>query len=72
MSTPHQKECLDFQMNNCNFMKMICISKFLCQKFKEAMQGVRDSQYTFNQLSKTADDETIEKWEAKAVATQFD
>lgn len=23
MSTPHQQECLDFQMNDCNFMKMI-------------------------------------------------
>jgi len=27
MSTPHRKECLDFQMNNCNFMKVICISE---------------------------------------------
>jgi hypothetical protein len=27
MSTPHRKECLDFQMNDCNFMKMIRISK---------------------------------------------
>ncbi|KAG1766482.1 hypothetical protein EV702DRAFT_1050657 [Suillus placidus] len=23
MSTPHQQECLDYQMNDCNFMKMI-------------------------------------------------
>ncbi|KAG2064251.1 hypothetical protein BDR04DRAFT_1035783, partial [Suillus decipiens] len=27
MLTPHQKECLDIQMNNCNFMKMIHMSK---------------------------------------------
>ncbi|KAG2064944.1 hypothetical protein BDR04DRAFT_1122207 [Suillus decipiens] len=27
ISTPHQKECLNFQMNNCNFMKMICINR---------------------------------------------
>ncbi|KAG1787558.1 uncharacterized protein HD556DRAFT_1246604, partial [Suillus plorans] len=27
MSTPHRKECLDFQMNDCNFMKMIRISE---------------------------------------------
>jgi Kyakuja-Dileera-Zisupton transposase len=25
MSTPHRQECLDFQMNDCNFMKMIRI-----------------------------------------------
>ncbi|KAG1776220.1 hypothetical protein EV702DRAFT_1046372 [Suillus placidus] len=53
MSTPHRKECLDFQMNDCNFMKMICISKFLCRKFKEGVQGVRDSLYAFNRLTPT-------------------
>ncbi|KAG1841512.1 hypothetical protein F4604DRAFT_1690349 [Suillus subluteus] len=72
MSTPHQKECLDFQMNDCNFMKMIQMSKFLCQKFKEAVQGVRDSQHTFDQLSETADDDTLVKWEAEAATTQDD
>ncbi|KAG1885419.1 hypothetical protein F4604DRAFT_1918114 [Suillus subluteus] len=59
MSTPHRKECLDFQMNDCNFMKMIQMSKFLCRKFKEAMQG-------------TADDDTLVKWEAEAATTQDD
>ncbi|KAG1766493.1 hypothetical protein EV702DRAFT_1204105 [Suillus placidus] len=59
MSTPHRKECFDFQMNNCNFMKMMCISKFLCRKFKEAVQG-------------TADDDTLVKWEAEAAAAQDD
>ncbi|KAG1836784.1 hypothetical protein DFJ58DRAFT_669360, partial [Suillus subalutaceus] len=27
MGTPHRKEVLDYQMNDCNVMKMICISK---------------------------------------------
>jgi len=27
MLTPYRKECLDFQMNDCNFMKMIHISE---------------------------------------------
>ena len=27
MSTPHRQECLDFQMNDCNFMKMIRMGK---------------------------------------------
>ncbi|KAG1783199.1 hypothetical protein EV702DRAFT_948208, partial [Suillus placidus] len=72
MSTPHRKECLDFQMNNCNFIKMIRISKFLCRKFKEAVQGVQDSQYAFDRLSETADDDTLVKWEAEAAAAQDD
>ena len=29
MGTPHRKEVLDYQMNDCNFMKMIRISKSL-------------------------------------------
>ncbi|KAG2095122.1 uncharacterized protein F5147DRAFT_778816 [Suillus discolor] len=72
MSTPHQKECLDFQMNDCNFMKMIRISKFLGRKFKEAVQGVRDSQYAFDRLSETAEGDTLHTWEAEATAAQDD
>ncbi|KAG1836908.1 hypothetical protein F4604DRAFT_1602134, partial [Suillus subluteus] len=72
MSTPHRKECLDFQMNDCNFMKMIRMSKFLCRQFKEAVQGVRDSQHAFDRLSETADDDTLVKWEAEAAAAQDD
>ncbi|KAG1787530.1 uncharacterized protein HD556DRAFT_1312716 [Suillus plorans] len=72
MSTPHRKECLDFQMNDCNFMKMIRISKFLCRKFKEAVQGVQDSRHAFDRLSETAEDDTLVKWEAEAVAAQDD
>ena len=30
MGTPHRKEVLDFQMGDCNFMKMIRMSTFLC------------------------------------------
>ncbi|KAG2738524.1 hypothetical protein P692DRAFT_201873906 [Suillus brevipes Sb2] len=72
MSTPHHKECLDFQMNDCNFMKMIRISKQYHLTDDEAVQGVRDSQYAFDQLSETADDDTLVKWEAEAAAAQFD
>ncbi|KAG1888829.1 hypothetical protein F4604DRAFT_1915889 [Suillus subluteus] len=36
MGTPHRKECLDYQMNDCNFMKMIQMSKALCRKFRKA------------------------------------
>ncbi|KAG1844901.1 hypothetical protein C8R48DRAFT_678323 [Suillus tomentosus] len=72
MSTPHRKECLDFQMNDCNFMKMIRISKFLCRKFKEAVQGVQDSRHAFDRLSETAEDDTLVKWEAEATAAEDD
>ncbi|KAG1908948.1 uncharacterized protein F5891DRAFT_1180522 [Suillus fuscotomentosus] len=36
MGTPHRKECLDYQMNDCNFMKMIRMSKSLCKKYNQA------------------------------------
>ncbi|KAG1866912.1 hypothetical protein F4604DRAFT_1505302, partial [Suillus subluteus] len=48
------------------------IGKFLCQKFKEAVQGVQDSQHAFDRLSETADHDTLVKWEAEATATQDD
>ncbi|KAG2354151.1 hypothetical protein BDR07DRAFT_1382468 [Suillus spraguei] len=36
------------------------------------MHGVRDSQYAFNQLSETANDNALVKWEAEAAAAQDD
>ncbi|KAG1748871.1 uncharacterized protein EDB91DRAFT_1022914, partial [Suillus paluster] len=44
----------------------------LCRKFKEAVQGVQDSQYAFEQLTETADDDTLAKWEAEAAVAQDD
>ncbi|KAG1814382.1 uncharacterized protein BJ212DRAFT_1274557, partial [Suillus subaureus] len=41
-------------------------------KFKEAVQGVKDSQYAFDWLSETTDNETLVKWEAEATAAQDD
>ncbi|KAG1866108.1 hypothetical protein F4604DRAFT_1585594 [Suillus subluteus] len=38
----------------------------------EAVQGVRDSQHAFDQLSETASDDTLVKWEAEAAAAQDD
>ncbi|KAG2098276.1 uncharacterized protein F5147DRAFT_656156 [Suillus discolor] len=51
---------------------MIRISKFLCRKFKEAVQGVQDSRHAFDRLSETAEDDTLVKWEAEAIAAQDD
>ncbi|KAG1868316.1 hypothetical protein DFJ58DRAFT_653803, partial [Suillus subalutaceus] len=59
MSTPHQKECLDFQMNDCNFMKIIWM--------RSPRQPTR-----IDRLSETVDHDTLVKWEAEAAATQDD
>ncbi|KAG2099268.1 uncharacterized protein F5147DRAFT_747293 [Suillus discolor] len=63
MSTPHQQECLDYQMNDSNFMKMIRMSSFLCRKYKEAMKGVAESASAFDKLNETADPIMIATWE---------
>ncbi|KAG1813484.1 hypothetical protein DFJ58DRAFT_850669 [Suillus subalutaceus] len=53
MSTPHRQECLDYQMNDSNFMKM----------YKEAMKGVTESTAAFEKLNNTADPDMVAKWE---------
>ncbi|KAG2102537.1 uncharacterized protein F5147DRAFT_580924, partial [Suillus discolor] len=65
MGTPHRKECLDYQMNDCNFTKMIRMSKSLCRKYKEAMKGVADSNMAFERLDETADADKVKDWEAQ-------
>ncbi|KAG1832498.1 hypothetical protein EV424DRAFT_1342450 [Suillus variegatus] len=65
MGTPHRKECLDYQMNDCNFMKMIRMSKSLCRKYKEAMKGVTDSNMAFEWLDESADADKVKDWEAQ-------
>ncbi|KAG2119461.1 uncharacterized protein F5147DRAFT_647419 [Suillus discolor] len=41
MGTPHRKECLDYQMNDCNFMKMIRMSGCLIYPLHEFESGDR-------------------------------
>ncbi|KAG1787299.1 uncharacterized protein HD556DRAFT_1247044, partial [Suillus plorans] len=65
MGTPHRKECLDYQMNDCNFMKMIRMSKSLCRKYKEAMKGVADSNMAFERLDESANADKVKDWEAQ-------
>ncbi|KAG1861514.1 hypothetical protein DFJ58DRAFT_839661 [Suillus subalutaceus] len=65
MGSPHRKECLDYQMNDCNFMKMIRMSKFLCRKYKQAIKGAAESQLAFEKLDETADDDKVRDWEAQ-------
>ncbi|KAG1738081.1 uncharacterized protein EDB91DRAFT_1249377 [Suillus paluster] len=70
MSTPHRQECLDYQMNNCNYMKMIQMGLFLSRKYKEAKRGVAESTEAFNALNDAADPEMVERWEAQERAAQ--
>ncbi|KAG1720913.1 uncharacterized protein EDB91DRAFT_1256780 [Suillus paluster] len=65
MGTPHRKEVLDYQMNDCNFMKMIRITKFLCRKLKEAIKGAAESKIAFQNLSETAHPDMVILWEAE-------
>ncbi|KAG1868406.1 hypothetical protein F4604DRAFT_1584764, partial [Suillus subluteus] len=63
MSTPHRQECLDYQMNDSNFMKMIHMSGFLCQKYKEAIKGVAESIDAFDKLNEATDPDMVAQWE---------
>ncbi|KAG2096761.1 uncharacterized protein F5147DRAFT_656558 [Suillus discolor] len=65
MGTPHQKECLDYQMNDCNFMKMIRMSKSLCKNYNQAVRGATDSRLVFEKLAKTADPGKVQEWEVQ-------
>ncbi|KAG1720014.1 hypothetical protein EDB19DRAFT_1966658 [Suillus lakei] len=62
MGMPHRKECLDYQMNNCNFMKMIRMSKALCQKFRQAVKGLADSREAFQKLDQSAKENNVRDW----------
>ncbi|KAG1722548.1 uncharacterized protein EDB91DRAFT_1088099 [Suillus paluster] len=80
MGTPHHKECLDYQMNDCNFMKMIRMSgcsvgpqsicspdhagKALCRKFRQAVKGLADSRQAVKGLANSR--EAFEKLDQSA------
>ncbi|KAG1848923.1 hypothetical protein DFJ58DRAFT_716992 [Suillus subalutaceus] len=69
MGTPHRKEVLDYQMNDCNFMKMIRITKFLSRKLKEAIKGAAESKLAFDNLNETAQPDMVIIWkEEEALA----
>ncbi|KAG1892841.1 uncharacterized protein F5891DRAFT_986362 [Suillus fuscotomentosus] len=70
MGTPHRKEVLDYQMNDSNFMKMIHITKFLCRKFKEAVQGAAESTLSFQNLNETVQPAMVILWEAEEAVAQ--
>ena len=62
MSSPHRKECLDYQMNDSNFCKMIRMKRTLCRKFKQAKNGIAESEKAFQRLDEAAPADSKTEW----------
>ncbi|KAG1728214.1 hypothetical protein EDB19DRAFT_1913863 [Suillus lakei] len=62
MSSPHRKECLDYQMNDSNFCKMIRMKRTLCRKFKQAKNGITKSEKAFERLDEAAPANSKTEW----------
>ncbi|KAG1889860.1 hypothetical protein F4604DRAFT_1914378 [Suillus subluteus] len=65
MSSPHRQECLDYQMNDSNFCKMIRMKRTLCCKYKLAMNGITESGKAFNRLNEAAPAHLKTEWSAR-------
>ncbi|KAG1805128.1 hypothetical protein EV424DRAFT_1474414 [Suillus variegatus] len=64
MGTPHHKECLDYQMNDCNFMKIIRMSAFSCL-YIGTTHNRPCRQVAVQELDETADPVKVREWEAQ-------
>ncbi|KAG1834003.1 hypothetical protein DFJ58DRAFT_918032 [Suillus subalutaceus] len=62
MSSPHRKECLDYQMNDSNFCKMIRMKRTLCRKYKQAKNGIAESEKAFDILNEAAPGDSKTEW----------
>ncbi|KAG1784914.1 uncharacterized protein HD556DRAFT_1531799 [Suillus plorans] len=65
MSSPHRKECLDYQMNDSNFCKMIRMKRTLCRKYKLARNGISESGKAFDRLDEAAPSHLKTEWLAR-------
>ncbi|KAG2112252.1 uncharacterized protein F5147DRAFT_650902 [Suillus discolor] len=65
MSSPHRKECLDYQMNDSNFCKMIRMKRTLCRKYKLARNGISESGKAFDRLNEAAPAHLKTEWLAR-------
>ncbi|KAG1738323.1 uncharacterized protein EDB91DRAFT_1249240 [Suillus paluster] len=70
MSSLHRKECLDFQMNDSNFCKMIRMKRTLCRKYKQAKTGIAESGKAFDRLDEAAPANLKTDWLASERITQ--
>ncbi|KAF8449492.1 hypothetical protein L210DRAFT_3389489, partial [Boletus edulis BED1] len=65
MTTPHRQELLDFQMNDSNFMKMICMTLSLTRKLCKARESATLTVSVFNDLDATVSSEKRQQWESE-------
>ena len=62
MSSPHRQELLDFQMNDSNFMKMVCMTQSLEQKLRNARHSLQCASDAFTHLDTGVPDNQRELW----------
>ncbi|KAI6100519.1 hypothetical protein F5141DRAFT_1066123 [Pisolithus sp. B1] len=62
MTLLHRQELLDFQMNDSNFMKMICMISSLLRKLKVAWAAVTLAQEAFERLNEAVPSSQQENW----------
>jgi hypothetical protein len=70
MSSLHRKECLDYQMNDSNFCKMIHMKRTLCWKYKLARNGILESGKAFDRLNEAASTHLKTEWLASEMIAQ--
>ncbi|KAG2063965.1 hypothetical protein BDR04DRAFT_1163108 [Suillus decipiens] len=70
MSSLHQQVCLDYQMNDSNFCKMICMKRTLCWKYKLAKNGIAKSGRAFDRLDEAAPGHLKTEWLAQERVAQ--
>ena len=70
MSSPHRQECLDFQMNDSNFCKMIRMKRTLCRKYKQAKNCIAESEKAFDRLDEAAPANLKTEWLANEMIAQ--
>ncbi|KAG2057244.1 hypothetical protein BDR06DRAFT_980938 [Suillus hirtellus] len=65
ISSPHRKECLNYQMNDSNFCKMIHMKRTLCWKYELARNGILESGKAFDRLNKATPSHLKTEWLAR-------
>jgi hypothetical protein len=72
MSAPHRQELLDFQMNDSNFMKMICMTQSLTRKLRVAKRSAAAAAVAFHDLDSSVPAEERQKWEMQEETAQME
>ena len=70
MSSPHHQELLDFQMNDSNFMKMVCMTHSLKRKLCNARHSSACASAAFDELDAAVAEEQRGTWAKQERAAQ--